>query len=325
MLIAGDVGGTKTLLGLFEPTVPRPTPLTVRSYRTGDYRNLATMVTAFASENELSSPITAACFGIAGRVAGDVARLTNLAWQVDTKVVADLLGLPRVSLLNDLQAMACSIPVLDESELFVLQQGRPDPEGDVALIAAGTGLGEAFLHRTGGRLVPVASEGGHADFAARTEREITLLRALIRRRGRAEVEQVLSGVGLVNIFSVTHSDPCQAGVDPSSADAPALVSAAGLERRCDRCAEALDLFVEAFGAEAGNLALRTLSTGGVFVGGGIAPKILPALAAGGFVRAFRDKAPFATMLEAMPVKVILNAEAGLLGAATHARANLVIG
>jgi len=194
-----------------------------------------------------------------------------------------------------------------------LQEGAVEGPGNIALIAAGTGLGEAWLHNVNGQFIPSASEGGHADFAARTEREVDVLRNLIQRFGRAEVESVVSGPGLVNLHRVTHVAPCGAENDP------AAISAAALERRCAGCIEALELFVDAYGAEAGNLALRSLATGGVFVGGGIAPKILPAVADGRFMRAFCDKSPrFREMLSKIPVKVILDDEAGLLGASVCA-------
>jgi glucokinase len=191
----------------------------------------------------------------------------------------------------------------------------------MALIAAGTGLGEALLHNVDGRFIPSPSEGGHADFPARNEREITLTRYLLARYGRADVEHVISGRGFLNLFRVTHDQPCAAGIDPDhpdTVDAPAEISAAALTRRCAACVEVLDMFVDAYGAEAGNLALRAVATCGVFVGGGIAPKILPALTTGAFMRAFREKPPLDVMLRAMPVKVILNPEAGLLGAAVYA-------
>ena len=188
----------------------------------------------------------------------------------------------------------------------------------IRLIAAGTGLGQALLHNVDGRFVPSPSEAGHADFAARTEREIALVRDLTRRYGRADVEHVVSGRGLVNIHRVAHLHPCRAEVDLESPEAPAAISIAASERRCPGCVETLDLFVEAYGAEAGNLALRTVSTGGLFIGGGIAPKILGALTSGAFIRAFLAKPPLDLLLAAMPVKVILNEEAGLLGAALYA-------
>lgn len=319
MLLAGDIGGTKTLLGLFDPLPARPRPLAIRSFGTLDYDDLTAMIVAFLPEERVrSEAIATACFGVAGPVIGDVADLTNVPWRVDAGRVATAFGFRRVSLLNDLQAMAYSVPVLRESEVHVLQEGEAIRGGNIALIAAGTGLGEALLHNVDGRFVPSPSEGGHADFSARTEREIDLVRDLTARYGRAEVEHVVSGRGLVNVHRVTHRQPCAAGIDLEDPDAPARITAAALGRLCTGCTDALDLFVDAYGAEAGNLALRTVSTGGLFIGGGIAPKILPALTTGGFIRAFRSKPPLDAMLAAMPVKVILNAEAGLLGAAVFA-------
>ena len=236
---------------------------------------------------------------------------------IDTSDFADGFGWSRVMLLNDLEAMASAIPVLMESELHVLQRGEPLVDGHMALIAAGTGLGEAFLHNVSGRFIPAASEGGHADWAARGEGDIDVLRKLQQRYGRAEVEQVVSGRGLLNLHRVMHATPCPVVTDDDQ-HAPAAITAAAFDRRCRGCMETLNVFVDAFGAEAGNLALRTLATAGVFVGGGIAPKILPALTDGRFMRAFVDKAPFTELLARIPVKVILNAEAGLLGAAVRA-------
>lgn len=319
MLLAGDIGGTKTLLGLFEPSAPRPRPAAVRVFGTLDYRDLSSMIAEFIDgESAKAADIRAACFGVAGPVIDGAASLTNVPWKVDTRDVTSRFRFNRVILLNDLQAMAYSVPVLDASEVHVLQDGTPIPGGNIALIAAGTGLGEALLHNVAGRFVPSPSEGGHADFPARTEREIALLRDLTARYGRADVERVVSGPGLVNVFRVTHGSRCAADVSLTDADAPAAISAAALEHRCAGCMEALDMFLDAYGAEAGNLALRVVSTGGVFIGGGIAPKILPALVNGVFIRAFRAKPPLEAMLSAMPVKVILNAEAGLLGAAVFA-------
>jgi glucokinase len=319
-LLAGDIGGTTTRLGLFEKTASRPRQIATREYRTLDFPDLSSMIADFlraASRTDL--PLTSACFGVAGPVTGDVASLTNISWApVDAAELARVLGIPQVSLLNDLVAMAHAVPVLDDSELRVLQNGgiagNGTRTGTIAIIAAGTGLGEALLHRVNGRYVALASEAGHADFAARTERDVTLLRHLIARYGRAQVEDVISGRGLLDIHRVVHEGPCRAGIDLDAPGASAEISTAALDGRCSGCVETLSLFVDAYGAEAGNLALRAVATGGVFVGGGIAPKILPALTAGSFIGAFRAKAPFEAMLAAMPVKVILT-NAGLLGAA----------
>src|SRR4051812_17196908 len=322
MLLAGDIGGAKTLLGLFDSAPARPRPVVVQSYGTLDYDDLQSMIAVFMADADAarSGPraITTACFGVAGPVIDEAAQLTNVPWRVDARGVASAFGFRRVDLLNDLEAMAYGVTVLRESEVHVLQQGEALRRGNIALIAAGTGLGQALIHNIDGRFVPSASEGGHADFAARTEREIVLLRALTARYGRADVEHVVSGRGFYNLHPIAHHEPCVGGVDLDGPDAPAAISTAALDRRCKGCIETLDMFVEAYGAESGNLALRAVSTGGLFIGGGIAPKILPALTTGAFMRAFRAKQPLDAMLAAMPVNVILNAEAGLLGAAVFA-------
>lgn len=322
MLLIGDIGGTKTLLGLFEPGTARPRPLAVRSFGTLDYADLPSMVAEFIRDDAVTPhTIEAACFGVAGPVIDESADLTNVPWRVDARQVARAFSLRQVTLLNDLQAMAYAVPVLHDAEVHVLQEGEALQGGNIALIAAGTGLGEALLHNLDGRFIPSPSEGGHADFPARTEREFALARDLIARYGRADVEHVISGRGLLNLHRATHHAPCTANIDVLDADAPAHISAAALAHRCASCVETLDMFVEAYGAEAGNMALRAVATGGVFIGGGIAPKILPALTTGAFMRAFREKPPLEAMLQAMPVKVILNAEVGLLGAAVFAAAN----
>src|SRR3954470_8147100 len=326
MILAGDIGGTKTLLGLFDAAPARPRPVVVRSFGTLEYPDLQSIIAEFLRDPEAGEARTAhgglesACFGVAGPVVDETVKVTNVPWFVDARRVAAALGISRVALLNDLEALAHAVPALRESETHVLQEGEALRGGNIGLIAAGTGLGQALLHNVNGRFLPSASEAGHADFAARTEREIALTRDLTTRFGRADVEHVVSGRGLINIFPVAHTQPCAAGIDLDSADAAAAMSAAAMERRCAGCIETLDMFVEAYGAEAGNLALRSVSTGGMYVGGGIAPKILPLLTAGGFIRAFRAKPPLDPMLSAMPVRVILNPESGLLGAAVFAAA-----
>jgi len=320
MILAGDIGGTKTLLGVFDAAAVRPRPAFVRSYGTLDFDELSVMIAEFFRDAETRpDAIDRACFGVAGPVMDEAAQLTNVPWRVDARRVAADFTFRGVSLLNDLEAMGYAVPVLRESEVHVLQEGEALRGGNIALIAAGTGLGQALIHNINGRFVPSASEGGHADFAARTEREIALVRDLTARYGRADVEHVISGRGFFNIHPVAHRDaPCLAGVDLGDLEAPAVISAAAMERRCPGCVETLDMFVEAYGAESGNLALRTVSSGGLFIGGGIAPKILPALTNGTFMHAFRAKPPLDALVAAMPVKVILNAEAGLLGAAVFA-------
>src|SRR5206468_12556469 len=207
MLLAGDIGGTKTLLGLYDPSPVRPRPIAIRSFPTLDFDDLTSMIAEFIRTDEVRhAPIDAACFGVAGPVIADAATLTNVPWRVDARRVAAAFSLRRVDLLNDLQAMAYAVPVLREAEVHVLQEGEPLRGGNMGLIAAGTGLGEALLHNVHGRFVPSPSEGGHADFAARNGREIDLLRDITSRLGRAEVESVVSGRGLVNVYRVTHAD-----------------------------------------------------------------------------------------------------------------------
>ena len=316
MILAGDIGGTGTRLGLFDPVRPRPRKLVIQLFTTLDFADLPLMIAAFFEGGSIDrSTIDRACFGVAGPVVDDAAKLTHVPWGIDGRAVEEAFGLRRVRVINDLVAMAHAVPVLEDSELHTLQRGEPIRGGNIALIAAGTGLGIALLHHVDGRLVPSPSEGGHADFAARTEREITLLRDLTARFGHAEVEDVVAGKGLVNIYRVAHRGPCAAAVDLDDVEAPAAISKAALERRCHGCIEVLEFYVESYGAEAGNLALGMMATGGVYIGGGVAPKILPALETGAFLKAFRSKGTFGSMLEKMPVRIILNAEAGLLGAA----------
>src|SRR5687767_11158714 len=205
MLLAGDVGGTKTLLGLFAPAPERPQPVEVGEFITLEYSGLEQMVREFLrARNMEARAITAACFGVAGAITDQVARLTNVPWLVDGEQVAQTIGLRRSVLLNDLEALAYAVPVLESDELEVLQQGVAAPGGNAAVIAAGTGLGEAMLHNVEGRFVPGASEGGHADFAARTPREMQLVQELTPIFGRVGNEVVISGPGIVNIYQFTH-------------------------------------------------------------------------------------------------------------------------
>ena len=336
MLLAADVGGTKTLLGLFKEAPERPASIEVGEFVTLDYDSIVPMIREFLkAEGVEPKAIAAASFGVAGAVTDNVARLTNVPWLVDGDAIGQEASLPRVHILNDLQAMAYSVPVLDPGELEFLQQGVAQSGGNAAVIAAGTGLGEALLLNVDGRFVPGATEGGHADWGARTPREIEMLAAIIRVYGRCSVEHVVCGPGLVNVYQFTHdawgsrtylssaafvpARTCEGvGTVADPADLPGAIARSGFEGRCAKCREALEMFIAAYGAEAGNLALRTTATAGVYVGGGIAPKLLPAIKRGGFMDAFRAKAPMVDLVATIPVAVILNAEAGLLGAAVHA-------
>jgi glucokinase len=320
MLLAGDVGGTKTLLGLFAKAPHRPTPVAVESFPTVEYSGLVPMIREFLRHQPAGEPsVEAACFGVAGPVLDDVAELTNVSWTVDGKAVALEFGLARVRLLNDLVSIAHSVSVLHPEELHVLQAGAPNLGGNAALLAAGTGMGQSFLFNDGRHLVPAPSEGGHADFAARTPREWQLVQWLAARYGRAEVEMVVSGIGLNNLYHFAHGDdPCVALDAATPPDLPKVASEKARARACPHCIEVMELFADAYGAEAGNLALRTVATRGMYIGGGIAPKNLALFDRPSFLERFHQKGPMSDLLHTIPLKVILNPQAGLLGAATVA-------
>ena len=320
MILAGDVGGTKTLLGLFEPGERRPRAVAIHSYPTQEFTSFTAILDAFARDAGGAFDVDAAAAGVAGPVVGNRARLTKVTWDIDAAEITKRFGSVRVQLLNDLEAMGYGAGVLLPDEVVVLQEGVMRADGNAAVIAAGTGLGEAYLHRVDGRLTPLASEGGHADFAPRTDREIEFLKMMRADYGRAEFDQVLSGPGLLNLHRFTHGGAVCApmrGVPPEMG--PATVSTAAMAGTCPACVEALSMFVSLYGAEAGSLALRGVATAGVYVGGGIAPKILPALQDGRFMDAFRAKGVMAELVAKIPVQVILNPESGLVGAAVAAQ------
>jgi glucokinase len=319
MLLAGDVGGTTTRLGLFARAPERPTPVRTAQFVTLDYESIEQMITAFLAEAGADGRVESVGLGVAGVVTRHIARLTNVPWVVDARAIADRFKIRHLSLLNDLEAMAHAVPVLEPDELAVLQDGAAAPDGNAAVIAAGTGLGEALLHNIDGRFVPSPTEGGHADFAPRTPREVEFFQDLVRIYGRAEYEQVISGQGIVNLTRFTHAGrPCPASAIQDPILIPAAVTQSALARRCCQCMEVLEIFVSVYGAEAGNLALTSMATAGLYVGGGIALKIMPALEDGRFLDAFRSKGPMTDLMATIPVSVILEPQAGLLGAAVRA-------
>ena len=330
MILGGDVGGTKTNLGLFEVEGDRLRLVRGAKYPSGDFPGLSAVVQTFlAAGPPAVGEIRAACFGIPGPVLDNRASTPNLAWQVDGAAVAADIRVPVVELVNDLVATAEGIALLEEDEVTVLQKGIPDADGNRALVAAGTDLGMALLPRIGGRWVPVPSEGGHSDFAPRNEDEIGLMLYLRERFGRVSVERVVSGPGLFNVYGYLRDDrhmpenpqvreALARGEDPSRVIAEAALA----HDACGLCDRSLDLFVSAYGAVAGNLALTGTATGGVYLGGGIAPKILSRLLHGPLLSSFTAKGRFVPFLERIPVRVILNDRAALLGAARHAAALL---
>ena len=320
MLLAGDVGGTKTFMGLFDRGGGRPRARDTRSYRTLDFADLGDLSKQFLADiGTKASDLDAASFGVAGPIRGQRAQLTNVPWAIDLDALRDDLAIPRAYLLNDLEALAWSVTVLTPDEIAILHEGDADPAGNAALIAAGTGLGIAVLPNVNGRLVPRASEGGHADFAARNADEHTLHDALALEFGRTDIERVVSGPGIANIHRILSNHQCE-GLTPLPLpdQLPAAISRAALEGGCARCIRTLEVFASAYGAAAGNLALTVLATGGLYLGGGIAPRILPALRWPMFMEAFLSKAPMDALMTRIPVKVILNPQAGLIGAAAYA-------
>ena len=321
MLLAGDIGGTTSRLGVFQKGATRPSALFRRTYATPNHHDVDSLLAAFMRDAGLeAAAIDAVCLGVAGPVVDGRATLTNVPWRIDVGELTAHLGRPRVAVVNDLHATAAAMPSLLPEELQTLQTGEVDTRGPLAVIAAGTGLGEATVHQVGGRWYPLSSEAGHADFAPRTEEQVQLWRALRDCFGRATVEHVVSGPGLVVLHRLAHETRC-AVVDVARAgDVAAETVAAALNGRCPACARALGIFIDAYGAEAGNMALRALPTAGLFIAGGIAPKLLPVLADGRFMHAFLDKAPMESVVARVPVHVVLHPYVGLLGAAICARA-----
>jgi glucokinase len=334
MILAADIGGTKVNIALFpDPTskadADTSSPaLQKGQYASQDHRGFAEVARAFlASVGVPTERVKRACIGVAGPVVQGHVETPNLPWTLDAKKLKQELGFGAVTLLNDLEALAERAATLGDRDVYVLNAGRrPDgPLTSGAVIAAGTGLGMAILHPVGGAWWPVPSEGGHMDLAPRNEVEVDLLRFLLKRHKRVSVERVVAGPGLAMLYDFVVERGEQkpnpevlAAVRAPDADAPRIVSEAGLDKRCPCADRALDLFVSAYGATAGNLALAAVATGGVFVGGGIAPKILERIKAGGFMEAFTSKGRLSPLLENMPVKVILDPEAGLMGAARRA-------
>jgi Glucokinase len=284
-------------------------------------KSLDEIVGEFVAHHRLA--IERACFGIAGPVQHGRVETPNLPWMVDQETIARELRIESAWLINDLLANAYGIPALEEKDFAVLNAGAPNATGNAAVISAGTGLGEAGAYWDGKHYHPFACEGGHADFAPRNELEIDLLKYLLKEFGHASWERVVSGPGLHNLFDFLRETgrgeaPAWLIAEMKEKDPSAVISQAALEGKSELCVQALDLFISCFGAEASNLALKFLATGGVFVGGGIAPKIIQKLKGQTFIDAFTEKGRFKHLLEAIPVRVILNDKTALLGAARYA-------
>lgn len=328
-VLAGDIGGTKTILALFTGEKEGMRLIREAVYPSPLYRDLEAVLKEFLQGNEI--PPRRACFGVAGPVLQGRSETTNLPWIVDAGEISRLFAIPSVALLNDLEATAYGVLALTEEDCFILNKGKPEASpsetgarGNKAVISAGTGLGEVILFWNGSAYQPSASEGGHSDFAPRAPLQVALLEFLWREYPSVSYERILSGPGLFNIYrflmeSGHGEEPSWLAERLAGEDPAAVISEVALRGVDDLCVKALDFFVSVYGAEAGNLALKALATGGIYLGGGIAPKILEKLRDGTFMRAFVDKGRFCDLMRWTPVRVILNEKVPLLGAAHYAR------
>jgi glucokinase len=320
MILAADVGATKTYLGLFDCADDKLHTISVENFPTQSYPTFEAMVLEFLGGRR---DVETAAFGIPGPVLSGRVNATNVPWQLETSQLARRLGVPDVHLLNDVTATGYGVRVLEPSELMTLNQGNAGNTQTQALIAAGTGLGQCVLHWNGTEQEVFPCEAGHADFAPHNALLAELLAHLLQRYPYVCVERVLSGPGLVSIYEFLR-DTGRGAELPAIADAmregdPASAIASAAERgECELCFHALNLFVIAYGAEAGNLALRAMALGGVYVGGGIAPKICKVIAGGEFLRAFLEKERMESLMPQIPLRVILNDRTGLMGAACYA-------
>ncbi|MFM2060790.1 MAG: hypothetical protein RLZZ507_460 [Cyanobacteriota bacterium] len=336
LLLAGDIGGTKTILRLVESSDSLGLKtLYEESYRSGDFPDLVPIVQKFLAAANTSTP-EKACFAIAGPVVKNTAKLTNLAWFLDTERLAQQLGILSISLINDFAAVGYGIFGLTKQDLLTLQVGKHQTDAPMAVIGAGTGLGQGFLIKQGNQYQVFPSEGGHADFAPRNELEFQLLKYLLDKHDiqRASVERVVSGLGITSIYQflrdrqidpenpeiaqIVRSWEQEAGQAEKTVDPGAAIGSAALAKSDRLSEQTIQLFIEAYGAEAGNLALKLLPYGGLYIAGGIAPKILPLMQNGSFMLSFTQKGRMRSLLEEIPVHIILNQQVGLIGAALSA-------
>jgi glucokinase len=321
MLLAGDIGGTKTRLGVFSPDSGARLPLAEDTFPSADFPSLEAVITKFLSAASLE--VKQASFGVAGPVIKSHAKITNLNWEINAPDLQTRFNLSKVHLLNDMVSMAAAVPWLDEGDLHTLVPGIPETGGTIALIAPGTGLGESYLTWDGNRYHPYGSEGGHSDFAPSNKLEIKLLQFLRKKYKHVSCERVCSGSGIPNIYAFfKHSKSIE---EPGwlaerlavTEDATPVIARAAVDetKPCEICRMTMNTFISILGAEAGNLALKVLSTGGVYLGGGIPPRILPALGGERFRKAFLGKGRMKRILKQIPVKVITNRKVALIGAA----------
>jgi glucokinase len=320
LILAGDIGGTKTRLGIFRSSVNEMRLIRTRTFPSIQYDGLEQIIDQFLDPDER---IAAATFGVAGPVVGGAAMATNLPWKINERSLKKQLSITTVALINDLVANAFGIEVMERNDFIILNQGKP-AVGNRAILSAGTGLGAAVLFWDGSRHIPSPSEGGHVEFGPRNRLELGLLRYLFEKFGHVSYERILSGAGIFNIYQfLRDTEKCGAEPDWLAArlekeDPAAVISEAARLNKSKLCVATLDQFASIYGAAAGNLALQAMATGGVFIGGGIAPKIIAKLRDGTFMRAFMNKGRLSPIVQRIPVKVIMNDQAALLGAAAHA-------
>ena len=323
MILAGDVGGTKCNLALFAEKKGKLTTVFKQRFASKEFASFDLIVKEFsrqAASHLKNDKIIAAGFGVAGPVIDNHVRATNLPWVVDARILAQEVATDKIVLMNDLGATGHSIEHLEPNEFVVLNPGKPEPGGTRALIAAGTGLGQSFLVWDGARYRIAPSEGGHADYAPHTDQQIELLRFMRRRYPQVSWELILSGRGFRTLHEFLAPNVKHPSFEDPDSDPAPEITRLGLERSCPVCVETLDLWTAIYGAEAGNLALKVLALGGVYVAGGIAVKIIEKIKDGKFFTAFQDKWKFEAMMQNIPVSVVLNESAPLLGAAYEALA-----
>jgi glucokinase len=325
MILAGDIGGTKTNLALYEKGTSRPEEVLLESFPSENSACLEDILEEFMKERK--TDISAACFGIAGPVTKGRVKTTNLPWEISEEAISERFKWEKVSLINDLTATALAIPLLRSDELEEINPGTPMEEEPIGLLAPGTGLGISLVVRKGGQFTPLASEGGHADFAPLNRRQYNLFEFFSQMYGHVSIERIVSGPGIFDIYRWLRSeDPAREAHRVSEAlkeeDPPKVITDAAINHGDPLSVEALEMFVSIFGACAGNLALTGFTRGGVFLGGGITPKVLPAIKNGPFVESYCAKGRFEEALKAIPVWAVLNDHAALLGAANYALGTL---
>lgn len=321
MILAGEIGATRTRLAAFEKEGSRLKVVVEKTYPSQEHGSLSEIITAFITAEGIA--VHSACFGVAGPVRRGRSKISNLPWVIDSRDLAKQLKLDSVGMINDLEAYAYGIDGLDSKDFVTLNEGSEDAEGNRAVISARTGLGVAGLYWDGFRHHPFACEGGHSDFAPRNALEMELLTYLQKKYGRISYERLLSGPGIKNIYDFLRdahkADEPQWLKDQIAAapDPPALISQLALEGKAAICDQTLSIFVSIYGAETGNCALNFLSTGGIFIGGSVAAKIVPKMKDPIFMQSFLDKGRMVPLLKEIPVTIVLNDDSGIIGAARY--------